>query len=479
MSQFKLNSQVDNNKVFLVNRSELKGRLDTVFYKPLYVKNEESIKKSKWGCEKISNLAQRIADGPFGSDLKVDEYLPSGIPLLRVSNIKTGEVEGNIVFISDMKQQQLKRSTVFPGDVLLTKAGAILGYSAVFPEHLKEGNITSHLVTITCKQTINPHYLSHYFRCNIGQLQIYRWGNKSTRPELNTSEVKNILVTLPPLDIQCQIVDKMETAYKARQQKEQQAQVLLARIDAYLLAELGITLPQQDNSLDKRIFKVQFKAAAGQRLDPLYFNTLGRGLFSSKYDYYKLSEIGHYFKSGFGAGKQDQVEEENGIVQIRPTNINAQGELVFHKNVYVPIDDLTDKSFLRYGDVLFNNTNSQELVGKTSFLDIKDQKLSYSNHITVIRTNQNELNPVYLQNVLNFYQKNKYFYSICTNWNNQSGVGVELLKSVKIPVPPINKQDEIVAHIQHICLQAKQLQIEAEQILAYAKAEVERMILGE
>ena len=476
MSQFKFSSKVDINKLFLVNRSELKGRLDTIFYKPLYVKNEEFIKKSKWGYEKISNLTQRIVDGPFGSDLKANEYQPSGIPLLRVSNIKTGEVEGNIAFISDVKQQQLKRSMVFPGDVLLTKAGAILGYSAVFPEHLKEGNITSHLVTITCKKTINPHYLSHYFRCNIGQLQIYRWGNKSTRPELNTSEVKNILVTVPPLDIQSKIVDTMEAGYKSRQQKEQQAQALLAGIDAYLLAELGITLPKQDNSLDKRIFKVQFKAVAGQRLDPLYFNTLGGGLFSSKYSYYKLSEIGHYFKSGFGAGKQDQVKEEIGIIQIRPTNINAQGELVFHKNVYVQMDE---NSFLRYGDVLFNNTNSQELVGKTSLVDIENKKLTYSNHITVIRANQGELNPIYLQSILNLYQKQKYFYSICTNWNNQSGVGVELLKNVKIPVPPINKQDDIVAHIQRIRFQAKQLKTEAAQILADAKAEAERLILGE
>ena len=41
-----------------------------------------------------------------------------------------------------------------------------------------------------------------------------------------------------------------------KQQKEQQAQTLLDSIDAYLLTELGITLPEQDNRLEKRIFTV-------------------------------------------------------------------------------------------------------------------------------------------------------------------------------------------------------------------------------
>ncbi len=79
--------------------------------------------------------------------------------LARVSKVKSGEIQGDFVFINKEKQVQLRRSRVLPGDVLLTKAGAILGYSAVFPEHLKEGNITSHLVTITCKECVIPEYL--------------------------------------------------------------------------------------------------------------------------------------------------------------------------------------------------------------------------------------------------------------------------------------------------------------------------------
>ncbi|MCY6987220.1 restriction endonuclease subunit S, partial [Acinetobacter baumannii] len=49
---------------------------------------------------------------------------------------------------------------------------------------------------------MNPYYLSLFFKSEMGQSQIYQWGNKSTRPELNTGEVKKILVPVPPLNIQ-------------------------------------------------------------------------------------------------------------------------------------------------------------------------------------------------------------------------------------------------------------------------------------
>ena len=81
--------------------------------------------------------------------------------------------------------------------------------------------------------------------------------------------------------------------------------------------------------------------------------------------------------------------------------------------------------------------------------------------------------------IFNAYQTNKVFYSICTNWNNQSGIGLDLLKSLKIPVPPLKKQTEIANHITKIRNQAKQLQQQAKAELEQAKKEVETMILGE
>lgn len=61
----------------------------------------------------------------------------------------------------------------------------------------------------------------------------------------------------------------------------------------------------------------------------------------------------------------------------------------------------------------------------------------------------------------------------------QSNINAEEYKALLIHLPPLEKQTEIAAHIMQIRTQAKQLQTEAANLLASAKADIERMILGE
>ena len=61
----------------------------------------------------------------------------------------------------------------------------------------------------------------------------------------------------------------------------------------------------------------------------------------------------------------------------------------------------------------------------------------------------------------------------------QPNISETAIINLHIPLPPIEKQNEIANHIASMRNQAKQLQTEAAQTLADTKAEVERMILGE
>ena len=177
------------------------------------------------------------------------------------------------------------------------------------------------------------------------------------------------------------------------------------------------------------------------RLDPIFYASDLTKFNSGKFKSLSIGKVAYSFKSGFGAGKKDQTDAESGIIHVRPTNLGKDGLLKFDKNVFVPKNDKAD--LLEKGDVLFNNTNSQELVGKTSIVT-DNKELYYSNHITRIKVNKNLILPEYLWIILNLYQEHKIFYSICTNWNNQSGVGLELLKQLKIPVPEISIQKDII-----------------------------------
>lgn len=122
-------------------------------------------------------------------------------------------------------------------------------------------------------------------------------------------------------------------------------------------------------------------------------------------------------------------------------------------------------NIIQIEDVLFNNTNSQELVGKTAYFDL-DGTYFYSNHITVIRVNKDIILPKYLWILLNLYQKRKIFFNICTNWNNQSGVGIERLLSLKVPIPNLEIQEEIVTVFENANYIKQANETEAKKLLA-------------
>ena len=150
------------------------------------------------------------------------------------------------------------------------------------------------------------------------------------------------------------------------------------------------------------------------------------------------------------------------------------------KNVYIPHSELLKRKedILQKGEILFNNTNSQELVGKSIFFNLEGCYFC-SNHITRIGVKKDKIDPQYLSHIFNLYQHQQVFFKICTNWNNQSGVNVEVLGQLKIPILPLEKQIEISEHITTIRNQAKQLQQQAKTDLEKAKQEVEAMILGD
>ena len=213
--------------------------------------------------------------------------------------------------------------------------------------------------------------------------------------------------------------------------------------------------------LDNRVFIIN-RSELEDRFDPIFYASDLAKFNTNIFKSVLLKSIVKYFKSGFGAGKQEQTDAKNGIIQIRPTNIDENGFLKYDKNIYLPIDKNSIR--IEVDDILFNNTNSQELVGKTAILK-ENKELTFSNHITIIRVKKEAILPDYLWIILNMYQRNRIFYSICTNWNNQSGIGLEVLKKLKIPLPPLEIQQQIVDLYEKAYTEKQQKEAEAQRLL--------------
>lgn len=158
----------------------------------------------------------------------------------------------------------------------------------------------------------------------------------------------------------------------------------------------------------------------------------------------KLGDICWELKSGFPCG--NSAKDIDGVLHIRPMNITPTGSFTLDGSKFIAASDLPKEYIIRAGDVLFNNTNSKELVGKTCFVK-EDILAGYSNHITRIRVGEQVL-PQYLAYVLQHMYESGVFLRLCNKWVGQAAINAKTLAGQEIPLPPLTVQEEIVAEIE-------------------------------
>lgn len=165
---------------------------------------------------------------------------------------------------------------------------------------------------------------------------------------------------------------------------------------------------------------------------------------STKWPIVKIGEVCSELKSGFACGTSNK--DGKGILHLRPMNISPDGRLVFNNSKYVSPSNFNEEYTVRTGDVLFNNTNSKELVGKTCFVST-DFCAGYSNHITRIRTEPCII-PQYLAYLLQNMFENGCFLRLCNKWVGQAGINSKTLSEQLVPLPPLSVQEEIAGEIE-------------------------------
>ena len=168
-----------------------------------------------------------------------------------------------------------------------------------------------------------------------------------------------------------------------------------------------------------------------------------------------IGEISSLLKPGFACGKSNVVE--GGYIHLRTHNIDTNGKLNFDLLIEIDPEKVDfEKAHLHKGDILFNNTNSEDLVGKTCFVD-SDYDFSFSNHLTIIRLKK-YYDPQYLVLYFRHYLYTGFFKNLSTRWINQAGINTKYLKEIQIKFPPLEEQHRIVAKVDELMVLCDQLE---------------------
>ncbi len=166
---------------------------------------------NKWPLVHISDICNDMRTGPFGSALHHDEFVDEGVFVLGIDNAVENKFSYNRMrYITAEKYKQLKRYTVYPGDVIITIMGTI-GRSAVIPNDIPLAINTKHLACLTP----NDKIVNAYFLCNAFQIdkdikkQLKKQLKGAIMDGLNLSIIKKLTLQLPPIDLQ----NKFENIY--------------------------------------------------------------------------------------------------------------------------------------------------------------------------------------------------------------------------------------------------------------------------
>ncbi|MBJ8497004.1 restriction endonuclease subunit S [Acinetobacter oleivorans] len=151
-----------------------------------------------------------------------------------------------------------------------------------------------------------------------------------------------------------------------------------------------------------------------------------------------------------GFAQKPGEENEGTTPQIRTHNITPNGKISLEGIKHITG---SKKELIRYsltaGDVIFNNTNSEDWVGKTAVFD-QEGEFVFSNHMTRLRVRKELILPEYLAGYLQLLWSIGYSKTRAKRWVSQAGIESDTLASFKIPLPTLPEQQRIVDVLKQV-----------------------------
>lgn len=158
--------------------------------------------------------------------------------------------------------------------------------------------------------------------------------------------------------------------------------------------------------------------------------------FPIKWKVLKIAKVISNSQNGFAEGKRDI----NGIPQLRMNNVTRDGRINLEKVSMIPARNNIDRYIIEENDVLFCNTNSEDLVGKSILATTEIEGFYFSNHFTRLRANEELVTQKFLYLWLKFHFDIGLFERLCTRWIGQAAVQTESLLRLLIILPSIEEQ---------------------------------------
>lgn len=360
------------------------------------------------------------------------QFEDGGINFVKIESISEDGtlLKEKFSHISDECNVQMRRSQLQENDILFSIAGAI-GRSAIVTKEILPANTNQALAIIRVpKGKIDYNYLLYALSSSAINQQATQHQQGVAQLNISLKNVSDFLLPIYTEAMQKRIVHNLKKIDKLISLRKQQ----LAKLD--------------------ELIKARFVEM---------FGTFPANPF--RWDTGKIQDV----VSDVRYGSSRPAVEGGKYPYLRMNNITYSGELDLRdtKRIDIPDSEL-DKCTVRRGDVLFNRTNSKELVGKTCVYN-RDELMVLAGFVIRVRVNE-RIRPEVLSAFLNMDFSKRMLIGMCKTAIGQANINAKELQNIDLYIPPIELQDQFVALKNKIDQQKQTVQQSLEKLELLKKA---------
>ena len=354
---------------------------------------------------KLSEIVELITKGTTPTTLGY-EFQDEGVNFLKIEcfDENGGFIESKVAHISEECHKKMKRSQLKNGDILFSIAGAI-GRVAIVTEEMLPANINQALaiIRISDEQVYLP-YIKLILTSPIVIEQFERKKQGVAQLNLSLKDINEISIPLPSKDKQIELAELFDKVVGVISKRNKELSALDDLIKARFVEMFG------DPIQNPKGWEV---VTIGDIVTEVRYGTSKPAVEGGKYPY------------------------------LRMNNLTADGHLDLNDLKYIDIpDDEIEKCVVRKGDVLFNRTNSIELVGKTAVFDLPEDMI-IAGYIIRVRLTEKML-PEVLSQYMNLEALKGILRGMAKGAVNQANINAQELQSIKVYIPEMELQKQFV-----------------------------------
>jgi type I restriction enzyme S subunit len=378
------------------------------------MKKEEVMNKRGWEVKKLGEVLS-IERG--GSPRPIEKYMtnsPDGINWIKISDATASDK-----YIYETKEKITKDGlhktrVVNEGDFILSNSMSFgRPYIMKTTGCIHDGWL---VLKQNGKKIFETEFLYYLLLSPFVFQQFNSKAAGSTVRNLNIALVSSVDVPIPPLTEQKRIVAILDEAFLAIAKAKENA--------------------KQNLKNAKELFEC----------------ILDDVLYDKKWEVKELGEV--CIKVEYGSSTKSTSEGK--LPVLRMGNIQNR-RFTWDSLMYSNNEEDNKQYSLKYNDVLFNRTNSPELVGKTAIYK-SEMPAIFAGYLIRIHRKEDLLDADYLNYYLNSKMANDYGKTVVISSVNQANINGTKLKTYPIPLPPLKEQKSIVQKLDALSAETKKLE---------------------